>query len=155
MEDLKFSIVIPVYNGAETIGETIESILSQSFKNFELIVQDNDSDDDTARIVSAYSDPRVKYYKNSGNLGYSQNLREGKKNCLGDILFLMAADDILLEDALDNTHSAFRLDENIGAVTRPYYCTQKMLENPSVKPLVSAQVKMRLFQSTINFQELV
>ena len=53
MEDLKFSIVIPVYNGAETIGETIESILSQSFKNFELMVQDNDSDDDTARIVSA------------------------------------------------------------------------------------------------------
>ena len=69
MEDLKFSIVIPVYNGAETIGETIKSILSQSFTNFELIVQDNDSDDDTARIVSAYSDPRVKYYKNSGNLG--------------------------------------------------------------------------------------
>ena len=130
MEDLKFSIVIPVYNGAETIGETIESILSQSFTDFELIVQDNDSDDDTARIVSAYIDPRVKYYKNSGNLGYSQNLREGKKNCLGDILFLMAADDILLEDALDNTHSAFRLNEKIGAVTRPYYWYTKDVGKP-------------------------
>ena len=130
MKKPHFSIVIPVYNGAKTIGETIGSILSQSFTDFELIVQDNDSDDDTARIVSAYSDPRVKYYKNSGNLGYSQNLREGKKNCLGDILFLMAADDILLEDALDNTHSAFKLDENIGAVTRPYYWYTKNIVKP-------------------------
>ena len=130
MKKPHFSIVIPVYNGAKTIGETIGSILSQSFTDFELIVQDNDSDDDTARIVSAYSDPRVKYYKNSSNLGYSQNLREGKKNCLGDILFLMAADDILLEDALDNTHSAFRLDENIGAVTRPYYWYTKDVGKP-------------------------
>ena len=130
MKKPHFSIVIPVYNGAKTIGETIGSILSQSFTDFELIVQDNDSDDDTARIVSAYSDPRVKYYKNSGNLGYSQNLREGKKNCLGNILFLMAADDILLEDSLDNTYSAFRSDERIGAVTRPYYWYTTDIKRP-------------------------
>ena len=130
MKKPHFSIVIPIYNGAKTIGETIESILSQSFTDFELIVQDNNSDDDTANIVNTYIDPRIKYYKNSSNLGYSQNLREGKKNCLGDILFLMAADDILLEGSLDNTHSAFRSDERVGAVTRPYYWYTTDIERP-------------------------
>jgi len=130
MKKPHFSIVIPVYNGAKTIGETIESILSQSFTDFELIVQDNNSDDNTANIVNTYIDPRIKYYKNSSNLGYSQNLREGKKNCLGDILFLMAADDILLEGSLDNTHSAFRSDERVGAVTRPYYWYTTDIERP-------------------------
>ncbi|SVD16433.1 uncharacterized protein METZ01_LOCUS369287, partial [marine metagenome] len=130
MKKPHFSIVVPVYNGAKTIGETIESILSQSFTDFELIVQDNDSDDDTANIVNTYIDPRIKYYKNSSNLGYSQNLREGKKNCLGDILFLMAADDILLEGSLDNTYSAFRSDERVGAVTRPYYWYTTDIKKP-------------------------
>ena len=130
MKKPHFSIVIPVYNGAKTIGETIESILSQSFTDFELIIQDNNSDDDTANIVKTYIDPRIKYYKNSSNFGYSQNLREGGKNCLGDILFLMAADDILLEGSLDNTHSAFRSDERVGAVTRPYYWFTTDIERP-------------------------
>ena len=130
MKKPHFSIVIPVYNGAKTIGETIESILLQNFTDFELIVQDNNSDDDTANIVNTYIDPRIKYYKNSSNLGYSQNLREGKKNCLGDILFLMAADDILLEGSLDNTHLAFRSDEHIGAVTRPYYWYTTDIKRP-------------------------
>jgi len=130
MKKPHFSIVIPVYNGAKTIGETIGSILSQSFTDFELIVQDNDSDDDTANIVNTYIDPRIKYYKNSSNLGYPQNLREGKKNCLGDILFLMGADDILLEGSLENTHSAFSSDERIGAVTRPYYWYTTDIKRP-------------------------
>ena len=119
--DLKFSILVPVFNGAGTISETIKSILSQTFDNFELIVQDNDSGDNTANIVLSINDPRIKYFKNPGNLGYSRNLMEGKKNCKGDILYLMAADDILLPDALLKTYLAFKSDEQIGAVTRPYF----------------------------------
>ena len=48
MNDLKFSILIPTYNGAEVIGDTLRSLLSQSFQNFEIIVQDDASKDNTS-----------------------------------------------------------------------------------------------------------
>ena len=51
MGDLKFSILIPTYNGAEVIGDTIRSILSQSFQDFEIIVQDDASTDNTVEVI--------------------------------------------------------------------------------------------------------
>lgn len=144
--DLKFSVLIPVFNGASTILETMDSILSQSYENFEIIVQDNDSTDDTPKLVHSFSDPRIKYFKNASNLGYSLNLREGRKNCAGEILFLMSSDDLLLKDALLNTYEAFQADPGVGAVTRPYYwfgenkhtpirvtCHMNPLQNETVK----------------------
>jgi glycosyltransferase involved in cell wall biosynthesis len=143
---LKFSILIPVFNGACTILETMDSILSQSYENFEIIVQDNDSTDDTAKLVHSFSDPRIKYFKNPSNLGYSLNLIEGRKNCSGEILFLMSSDDLLMANALLNTYEAFQADSGVGAVTRPYYwfaedkqtpirvtCQMNPLQNETIK----------------------
>lgn len=130
MEKLKISVMIPVYNMDKTIRETIESVLNQSYKNFEIIVQDNDSHDDTSRIVKSFSDSRIKYFKNNANIGYANNLIAGKKNCQGDILYFLGADDVLCKNALMETNEAFSLDDDIGAVTRPYFWFQDDVKIP-------------------------
>lgn len=120
-KELKFSVVIPVFNMADTIGDSIRSILNQTYQNFEIIVQDNNSTDKTAEIVRSFKNPEIRYFKNEINIGAAKNFIEGWKNCQGDILYYLAADDIAAKNALRETNIAFVMDENIGAVTRPYF----------------------------------
>ncbi|MEB3181782.1 MAG: glycosyltransferase [Nostocaceae cyanobacterium] len=71
----RVSIGLPVYNGAKYISEAIESILNQTYTDFELIICDNASTDETSEICQQYalSDNRVRYYRNPTNLGAIQN----------------------------------------------------------------------------------
>ncbi|ERR1700722_262625 len=69
------SIGLPVYNGAKSLGRTVDSILSQDFKDFELVISDNASTDETRQICEAYAtaDQRVRYHHNEANIGVSPN----------------------------------------------------------------------------------
>lgn len=127
---LKFSILVPTYNGADFIEDTLKSILSQSFDNFELIIQDDASKDNTEEIVKSFNDERIIFYKNKENLGYPRNLEDLRKKATGDIIYLMGQDDILAQGALLNTYKAFKISEDIGAVTRPYYWFDKDINTP-------------------------
>lgn len=127
---MKFSILIPTYNGAEVIGDTLKSILSQSFSNFEIIINDDGSMDKTEEVVKFFDDPRIKFHKNEKNLGYPGNLEEARKKAGGDIIYLMGQDDILGKGALENTRQAFQMSEDIGAVTRPYFWFDEKIEKP-------------------------
>lgn len=119
--NLKLSICIPTYNGADTISETLESIFKQSYKNFEIVVSDDCSKDQTEKVVKSFKDPRIKLFKNKKNLGYGDNLNTFKKRITGEVMILMAQDDLLLKDALLKIANGFLQDEDIGVVTRPFY----------------------------------
>lgn len=127
---MKFTILIPTYNGAEYIGETLRSILSQSFQNFEIIIQDDASTDNTVQAVEFFRDPRIKIFKNEKNLGYPQNLESLSKRGDGEIIYLMGQDDILGSGALEKTLEAFKTSENIGAVARPYFWFDEKISKP-------------------------
>lgn len=127
---LKFSVIMPVYNGSLVIAPTIRSILKQSFDNFELIIVDDCSKDRTREVVKKFKDKRIKLYSNKYNLGYSGNLEECRKKAKGDIIFLMGQDDILGDDALFNTYKAFCSSKEVGAVTRPYFWFDTKIEIP-------------------------
>lgn len=138
---LKISVVIPVYNMDHTIRDTIKSVLNQTYKNFEIIVQDNNSQDSTFQVVKSFPNPRIKYFKNNSNVGYAKNLIEGKKNCRGDILYFLGADDILSKNALQETSNAFMLNDEIGAVTRPYFWFQEDINKPNrVTPTINNKI---------------
>lgn len=121
MDKLKFSILIPTYKGAELIKDSLRSILSQSFINYEIVIQEDASGDNIEEVIEAFNDPRIKFFRNAKNLTYAINLETARKNCSGDIIFLMGQDDILASGALMETYEIFVNDESVGAIARPYF----------------------------------
>jgi len=117
----KISVCIPVYNGAETIRETINSVLSQTYKSFELLIVDNASKDNTVKIIKSINDPRIVLFINKENIGCGGNLEACKRKAKGDILFYLSADDIAEIHALEKVVDAFNLSEKIGIVARSYF----------------------------------
>lgn len=121
MRKLKLSICIPTYNGEKTIGKALESIFAQSYQDFEIIISDDGSTDNTEKVVKSFKDKRIEFFKNPKNLGYGQNLNTFRPRVTGEIMVMMAQDDIMLKDALLKIVNAFLIDNDIGAVTRPFY----------------------------------
>lgn len=127
---LTFDVLIPTYNGASYITETIKSILGQSFPNFKIMICDDASSDNTLVIIKKINEPRIKIIENKTNLGYPLNLERGRGYCRSDILFLMGQDDILASDSLLKTYRAFINNPQIGALTRPYYWFDHNIKTP-------------------------
>ena len=125
---LSFSICLPIYKGSNILRNCLNSILNQTFDNFEIIIGDDNTpgEDDTEiknmeKILDEYNDSRIQYIKNEKNLGYALNLMNIVKYAKNDVLFLAAHDDIFSKNSLNITHDALLIDENIGCVTRPYF----------------------------------
>lgn len=98
----KVSILIPTYNYAHYIGEAIESALNQTYRDFELIIVDDQSTDNTDEVVAPYlKDPRVQYHKNAKNLGLSLNFNESLKYAKGEYIKYLLADDLLHPELLE------------------------------------------------------
>lgn len=112
------SVIIPAYNSAEVVGEAIESILGQTYSNFELIIIDDCSTDDTWAVVSEYKqrDGRIRAYKNDINLGIGGNRARGIELAKGRYICWQDADDISLPDRVEL--QARCLDDNpeVGVV---------------------------------------
>ncbi len=106
----KVSVCIPVYNCKEFIRESIDSVLLQTYRDFELIIADNASNDGTADIIKGYSDRRVKYYRNDTNIGLVKNWDKCLELSKGQYFKILPADDILLPGCLEEQVKV--LDDN-------------------------------------------
>jgi glycosyltransferase involved in cell wall biosynthesis len=98
----KVSVLMPVYNAESFLVDAIESILQQTYKNFELIIVDDGSTDATPKILSAFAkkDSRIHVITNESNLGIVQALNNGLLICQGEYVVRMDADDISVHDRL-------------------------------------------------------
>jgi glycosyltransferase involved in cell wall biosynthesis len=108
----RVTIGLPVYNGEPFLIPTIESLLCQTFSDFELVVCDNASTDHTAAIVQRYAagDCRIRYYSNNRNMGAVYNYNRTLALARGEYFKWAAADDIILPDFL--AHCVAALDGN-------------------------------------------
>jgi len=98
---MKFSIIIPTYNRAESyLKRAIDSVINQTYRNWELIIIDNNSIDNTKELIKSYEHPQIKMYtiNNNGNIAKSRNL--GINNSRGDYLAFLDSDDYWKEDKL-------------------------------------------------------
>lgn len=95
------SVCIPSYLGAAHIAATIESVLAQTFADFELVVVDDDSADETAAIVGRYADPRIRFLRNPGKLGAEGNWNRCLELARGRWFKLLPQDDLLAPDCLE------------------------------------------------------
>tara|TARA_B100000787_G_C16178883_1_gene290591 strand:+ start:530 stop:1588 length:1059 start_codon:yes stop_codon:yes gene_type:complete len=110
------SICIPVFNGSNFIGDCIESILSQNFENFEVIVVDNASSDNTLEIVRSYKDPRMNVISNEKNIGALNNFSKCIDVATCEYFVMIPHDDIMHQDFLKNMSDILVKDKNIGFV---------------------------------------
>ena len=101
------SVIIPAYNAEKTIRQTIDSVLNQTFQNFEIIVINDGSTDLTLDIVSGINDPRIKIlsYPNSG-AAVSRN--RGFDVTKGEYIALLDADDLWTSDKLESQYNALK-----------------------------------------------
>lgn len=90
------SIAMATYNGAKYLKEQIDSILGQTIQDFEIVVCDDCSSDDTWSLLQAYAeqDARIRVYRNEENLGYKKNFAKAMNLCKGDYVALSDQDDI-------------------------------------------------------------
>lgn len=108
------SIIVPLYNKEDSIGDTINSILSQDFDNFEILIINDGSTDDSLRIIENFEDSRIKIFSQK-NKGISFSRNRGIKEATGNWVMFLDADDKLLTDGLMQLMSNIEDEETIVA----------------------------------------
>src|SRR5580704_11101803 len=89
------SFIVPCYKLAHLLPECVTSILSQSYRQFEVLILDDCSPDNTREVARSFHDSRVKYVRNEKNLGHLQNYNHGIAMARGRYVWLISADDRL------------------------------------------------------------
>ena len=113
MEEL-ISIVLPVYNGEKYLRESIDSVLAQTYKNWELLIVDDCSTDSSAAIAKEYAskDRRIYYYRNENNLRLPRNLNKGFRLAKGDYLTWTSDDNKFKPMALEKMYDALKNNQD-------------------------------------------
>jgi glycosyltransferase involved in cell wall biosynthesis len=110
------SVLMCVYNGEKYIAEAIESILDQTFVDFEFIIINDGSNDKTEEIILSYKDSRIKYVKNDTNLRLQASLNKGLQLCSGEFIARMDADDVCYPERLFTQLNFLRQNPSIGVL---------------------------------------
>lgn len=110
------SVVMPVYNGEKYLREAIESILNQTYSNFEFIILNDGSTDKTEEIILSYDDPRIVYVKNDENMQIVKTLNKGIALAKGKYIARMDADDISLPKRFERELSYLQNHSECSAV---------------------------------------
>jgi len=116
MKPPELSIIMPVYNSVDFIAEAVESVLSQTFTDFELIVIDDASTDGSDKILNGFKDDRIKHYTNDENQGivYSRNL--GLKEARGNFIAQFDSDDVALPDKFEKQINYLKKNPEFGMI---------------------------------------
>jgi len=134
------SVVMPVYNGEKYLNEAIDSILHQTYTDFEFIILNDGSTDKTEEIILSYDDPRIVYVKNEENLQIVKTLNKGIALAKGKYIARMDADDISLPERFEK-QIAF-MEENpdidvcgtwVETIGPPYEYWRYPVDNEQIK----------------------
>jgi glycosyltransferase involved in cell wall biosynthesis len=110
----RLTIGVPVYNGEDFLREALDSLVAQSFGDFELLISDNASTDSTRDICAEYRDSRIRYHRNETNVGAARNYNALVHMARGELFKWAAHDDVCAPDFLKRSVEA--LDANPAAV---------------------------------------
>lgn len=108
------TVLMPVYNGEKYLKEAIESILSQTFRDFEFLIIDDGSTDKSAEIIASFNDTRIRLERNEINLGLIKTLNKGLKMSKGKYIARMDCDDVSLPKRLSAQASFMENNHEVG-----------------------------------------
>lgn len=120
MKKPKVSILMTVYNHQDYVNQAVLSILSQSYKNFELIVINNGSTDNTQKILKKIKDKRIKFFLLKKNIGRTKCLNLGLNKCRANYIAIQDSDDISKKKRIQTLLNQFEKDKNLGLVASNY-----------------------------------
>jgi len=134
----KVTFIVPCYKLGHLLPDCIHSILAQSYQDYEVLILDDCSPDETPRIAQSFVDPRVKYIRNEQNLGHLRNYNKGIELARGKYVWLISADDCLRSAAvLDRYVELMDANPQVGYS----FCPAMRLENGQVKELLEYSVQ--------------
>lgn len=110
----KVTVLMPVYNAADYVKEAIDSILNQTFDDFEFLIFNDGSTDSSADIVKSYKDQRIKFYDYAQNQGIVHHLNYGIEIAKGEYIARMDADDISLPRRFEKQVEFMNTNPNVG-----------------------------------------
>ncbi|MDQ6623534.1 MAG: glycosyltransferase [Verrucomicrobiota bacterium] len=110
------SVCIPTYNSAGYLRQTLESVLTQSFTDYELVIVDNASQDGTVALVKSIADPRIRLHQNPQNVGALENHNVCLRAAAGKYIKFFCSDDIMLPGTLQKMVDALNQHPNVGLV---------------------------------------
>ena len=111
------TVLMPVYNAALFLKPAIESILSQTLKNFEFLIINDASKDNTVAIIESYNDPRIRLIHNEKNMGISATLNKGIHLASSDLIARMDADDISYPERLQKQYDFMQQDKDCSLLS--------------------------------------
>jgi len=121
----RVSVIIPVFNGGKFIGQAIDSVLKQTFRDLEIVVVDDGSTDETPSVVAQFSD-RILYLRQE-NQGVSVARNTGIEAARGDYLAFLDADDVWLPHKLQRQVECLNKQSNVSAVGCGHYVADREL----------------------------
>ena len=143
------SVVMPVYNGEKFVAEARESILAQTFADFEFLIVDDGSQDNSAEIIRAYQerDDRIRFFQHERNLGVASARNSGIALASGEYIAAMDCDDISLPERLQKQVDYMQTHPEIGLVGNSVLIVDRDMKTLSVRdlPLHHSLIVLNLF----------
>lgn len=141
---MKFSLVTVTYNSAQTLRDTITSVLSQTYQNIEYIIIDGLSKDDTVEIIKEYEpqfNGRMKWFSEK-DYGLYDAMNKGFRLATGDVIGIINSDDLIAQpDAIEKVMKCFQSDDSVDAVYADLYYVAQNDTSKIVRHWVSGKQK--------------
>ena len=152
------SVCIPAYRGEKFLAETMRSILDQTYSDFELVVLDNASPDDTGNIARSLGDPRVRVVTNDETIPAPDNWRRAVELCCAPLVKLVCADDLLHPRCLELQVAAMEADPGLALVASRRHmideCSRILAPSRGLTGLIgvysNVEVARRVVRSGVN-----
>ncbi len=123
------SVMIPVFNRQDYIGAAIKSVLSQSYKSFELVIHDDNSSDDSLKVIKSFHDPRIRVIHTNSNHGMIGGWNYLLKKAKGKYIKQMGSDDLLAKNCLKEQVRVLEAHKSVSLVT----CQRVVINERGVK----------------------
>ena len=147
----KVSIGLPVFNGEKFLPKTLDSLLNQTYKDFELVISDNASTDNTEAICREYAakDERIRYYRNTENIGMPENFERAFRLSTGEYFKWAMADDLCMPEFLTRCVDVLNNDPNV-VIACTKSCFYRWYRKVSVEPRARMEFAVGVSARTVS-----
>lgn len=122
------SVCMPVYDGGRYVRESVASVLGQTFEDFELVVLDDASTDETPAVVASFHDPRIRYIRHEHNLGLPANFNQCLRAARCEFMMIFHADDVMLPALVGREFEVLKS----SALAVLVYCATRLIDAAGV-----------------------